>query len=89
MSDEKVIKIKGPKHGWYKEAVFVVEEDVLSSYTYKDIQQRADVIIGNHAKRNGLQTQEKNKRKSGSTDQALNVILASSICILIICLYLL
>lgn len=84
-----MIKIKGPENGWYKEAVFIVKNDVLTSYTYKDLQQRADHIIGNYAKKNGLQSQPQAKNKSISTDQALNLILGSSICILIICLYLL
>lgn len=85
MEKEQVIKIKGNEDGWYKEAIFVINKGIVVSCTHKDLQQRADLIIGNHAKKNGLGPQMKYE----STDKALNLILFSSIGILIICLWLL
>lgn len=85
MNKDQIIKIKGKQDGWYKEAIFIINKDILLSCTNKDLEQRADLIIGNYAKRNGLQPQV----KSESTDQALNLILFSSIAILVICLWLL
>ena len=85
MNKEQIIKIKGKEDGWYKEAIFIINKDVIVSCSHKDIQQRADIIIGNHAKKNGLEPQVKYEK----TDKALNLILFSSIAILIICLWLL
>ena len=85
MDKEQVVKIKGKDNEWYQEAIFIIRKDMVSSCGYKDLQQKADMIIGNYAKRNGLQPQKESK----PMDQGLNLILGSSICILAICLYLL
>lgn len=85
MSKKQIIKIKGKEGGWYQEAIFIINKDIAISCTHKDLQQRADGIISNYAKRNGLSSRVKKE----STDQALNLILFSSIGILIICLWLL
>lgn len=85
MNKEQIIKIKGKDGGWYKEAIFVVNKDIMVSCSYKDLEQRADIIIGNYAKTKGLKPQVKYQ----STDRAINLILISSIAILIICLWLL
>ena len=87
MDKNQVIKIKGKENGWYQEAIFIVSKDIVISCTHKDLEQRADMIIGNYAKKNGLEA--KTKVEYGSRDQALNLILFSSIAILIICLWLL
>lgn len=85
MNKDQIIKIKGHDGGWYKEAIFVINKDIMVSCSHKDLEQRADMIIGNYAKRNSL----KAKKQYESTDQALNLILYSSLAILIICLWLL
>lgn len=85
MNKDQIIKIKGKEDGWYQEAIFIINKDIIVSCTHKDLEQRADMIIGNYAKINGLKV----KTRSKSTDQALNLILISSIAILIICLWLL
>lgn len=85
MNKNQIIKIKGKEDGWYKEAIFVINDDIIVSCSYKDLEQRADAIIGNYAKTKGLRPQVKYE----STDKALNLILVSSIAILIICLWLL
>lgn len=83
MNQSQVIKIQGNESGWYQEAIFVIKKGVVS--THKDLQQEADMIIGNYAKQNGLRP----PINSQAIDKTLNFILASSICILIICLCLL
>ncbi len=83
MDKDQIIKIKGKPDGWYKEAIFIVNKGIIVSCTHEDLQQRADLIISNYAKRNGLGPQV----KSASIDQTLNLILFSSIAILIICLW--
>lgn len=85
MNKEQIIKIKGKDGGWYQEAIFIVNKDIMVSCSHEDLEQRADMIIGNYAKRNGLHPQKRYE----STDQALNLILFSSIAILVICLWLL
>ncbi len=85
MDKEQIIKIKGKDGGWYQEAIFIMNKDIMTSCNHKDLEQRADMIIGNYAKRNGLLPQ----KKCQSTDQALNLILFSSIGVLVICLWLL
>ena len=84
MDKGQIIKIKGKEDEWYKEAVFVLKKDVVGPKGYKDLKQKADSIIGNYAKCNGLGAQAKPQ----PIDQALNLILGSSLCILLICLYL-
>lgn len=87
MNDEEIIRIKGDKDGWYKEAVFIMNTDTVVPKTYKDLSEKADLIIGNHAKRNGLRPEARAERIE--IDQLLNIILVSSLAILVICLYLL
>lgn len=89
MNKDQVIRIKGKEGGWYKEAIFVINKDIIVSCSQQDIGQRADLIIGNYAKRNGLRPQVKYASKDQSKDGALNLILFSSIAILVICLWLL
>ncbi|NLI90030.1 MAG: hypothetical protein GX366_06450 [Epulopiscium sp.] len=89
MDKQKVIKIKGSDSGWYQEAIFILKKDVINNYSYMDLQRKADMIIGNHAKKNGLDNKTNKKDEAGSLDRTLNFILAISICILLICLYIL
>lgn len=89
MPENQIIKIKGKDGGWYKEAIFIVSEEIMVSCTHKDLEQRADMIIGNYAKKSGLDQKSQYIYKGQSKDQALNLILFSSIAILIICLWLL
>ena len=92
MPEDQIIKIKGKDGGWYKEAIFIVGKEMVASCTHKDLEQRADMIIGNYAKKNGLGPKSHNPLKHQShqsKDQALNLILFSSIAILMICLWLL
>lgn len=85
MDKEQIIKIKGKEDEWYQEAIFIIKKDIINVCGYKDLREKADTIIGNYAKQNGLGPQIKPK----PVDWALNLILGSSIVILIICLYLL
>lgn len=85
MNKQEIIRIKGEKDGWYKEAVFIMNKDIVVPRTYQDLSERADLIIGNHAKKNGLSYERKKER----VDQLLTIILVSSLAILVICLYLL
>lgn len=85
MDKDQIVKIKGQEDEWYKEAIFIIRKDMASPNGYNDLQKEADIIIGNYAKRNGL----KEKGQPKTKDHALNLILVSSLAILLICLYLL
>lgn len=85
MKDKQIIRIEGKEDEWYQEAIFILREDVMSYWNYKDLQQKADEIIGNHAKKSGLRPQDNTR----SIDKLLNILLFGSICIFVICLYLL
>lgn len=89
MDKQKIVKIKGSDSGWYQEAIFILKKDAINNYSYVDLQRRADMIIGNHAKKNGLDSKTNKKDNPSSLDRTLNFILATSICILLICLYIL
>lgn len=87
MNKDQIIKIQGDQSGWYKQAVFVIKDDMVSVPTYKDLKMEAERIIGNYAKHNGLYGQRPYEPKPLSNlDTTLNLILWGSICVLTICL---
>lgn len=89
MDKDQVITIEGNESQWYKQAVFVIKEEVAQSYVHKDLKEEAEWIIGKHLKKNGFSPLKPARATSAKTDQALNIVLWASACILMICLALL
>lgn len=85
MNKDEIISIRGDESEWYKQAVFVMREEVVKNYTQKDLKQEADRIIGNYVKQNGIFPE----KVSPKTDIRLNLIIWGGVCVLLIDLWLL
>lgn len=85
MNKDQIISIRGDESEWYKQAVFVIKEEVVKSYTHKDLKQEAERIIGNYVKQNGLSPE----KASPKIDTTLNLIIWGGVCMLAIGLCLL
>ena len=85
MNKDRIISIRGGEGEWYKQAVFVMREEVVNAYTHKDLKQEAERIIGNHVKQNGIFPEKATLK----IDKALNLFIWVGICILLIGLYML
>jgi len=78
MNKGQIISFQGDESEWYKQAVFVMKDEVADSYRHKDLRQEAERIIGNYVKQNGIFPVKAPKK----FDITLNLIIWGTICIL-------